>query len=119
MLVIPPTDLPLDDVVFQVLTHLQSFGDLYAYVDSESYAGDEDIRVVACRDHPVVSVELLCCTPADAPPPSWYAVRMAREERCVWRGPDRDAPVVHVVRFIDDLLRMDPPSLTDRYEPLG
>lgn len=119
MLAIPPFDVPLDDAALGVLTQLRSSGDLRAYVCADSCVGDEDIRLVVCLDPPVVSVELLCCPRAAAPPPCWHAVRMTGEERCVWRGPDRGDPVVHVVRFIEELLRMDSSALTDRYGRLG
>ena len=118
MLAIPPADRPLDDDAAGVLAGLRRCGDLDAYVSTEVCAGERDVRLVVCRDHPFVRAELLCGEDPDGPP-CWSAVLVGRTDRCVWRGPARGCPAAVVVRFVDDLLRLDPESLSRRYERVG
>ncbi len=119
MLAIPPADFALDDFAMSLLDRLRLFGDVQVYVIAESCGGECDPRLGICRDHPAVTVELLCDQEGELPPPHWHAVRVAGDERCVWRGPHRGCDPTQVVQFIDDLLRMHPRALTERYRLLG
>lgn len=83
-------------------------------------AGDVDVRLCAVHPDSPVAVEVLCpCpdTPDDAG--AWAAVRVLREERAVWCGPDLSCTVETLERFIDDLARRSDDELAQRYRCCG
>lgn len=118
MLVIPPAGSPSAPVPADLLSRLRCCGDLDVHVVVDVLAGERDVRLTVHRDHPPVTVELLC-EPDDGASRVWHAVRIARDGRCVWRGPHPDRGVGALLRFIDDLLRLQPGELARRYRDLG
>jgi hypothetical protein len=113
-----PWPIPVDAVTGTLLTALRCCG-LEAWVVVATCAGEYDVRLCIRRDHPDAVIELLCDCGDTAPPRYWHAVRLGRDIQCVWRGPERGCPAGHVLRFVDDLLRLPDQALRQRYQPLG
>jgi hypothetical protein len=111
---IPPAAVSLDDVVLILRERLRLYGDLQVYVIAETCGGERDPRLGVVRDHPEVTVELLCDQEDGTATSHWQAVRITAHDRCGWRGPHRGCDTFEVVQFVDDLLRMHPSALTDR-----
>jgi hypothetical protein len=57
---IPPAAVSLDDVVLILRERLRLYGDLQVYVIAEICGDERDQRLGVVRDHPEVTVELLC-----------------------------------------------------------
>lgn len=60
MFAIPPAAVSLDDVVLILRERLRLCGDLQVYVIAETFGGERDPRLGVVRDHPEVTVEILC-----------------------------------------------------------
>ena len=77
---------------------------LLADVQVVPVCGEPDVRLVVCREHGDVTVELLAALAVGPPVERWDAVQVSGDDRRVWQGPRYDAPARAVVAFVEALL---------------
>ena len=114
----PPALTRRRDRLTAALADLRQLG-LHAQMLTGGTLGEEDVRLqVWVADHEP-TVELLWCCPDDPPPAHLQAVRIAAEERTVWRHPHGRCVPADITRFLCDLLLRDEETLSERYCRLG
>jgi hypothetical protein len=105
-------------VLAAVVVDLAALG-LHARVLTEWVAGEPDVRLQVWQDEGTATGELLCPAPGGKWPAHLDAVRIRDDDREVWRIPHTCCAAADIVRFLCDLLLVDPPALRQRYSMLG